>query len=77
MSVTTQYLLAGLGIVLLHLCVRRYVLRLRLGLTLVCLGFVVLFVLPPFIGSIDVGIFAIAAVAAGSGMFSSRRMYEK
>ncbi|MCJ8207377.1 hypothetical protein [Pseudomonas sp. RGM2987] len=77
MSVTTQYLLAGLGIVLLHLCVRRYVLRVRLGLTLVCLGFVVLFVLPPFIGSIDVGIFAIAAVAAGSGMFSSRRMYEK
>ncbi|KHK62554.1 MULTISPECIES: hypothetical protein [Pseudomonas] len=77
MSLNSQYVLAGLGILLLHVCVRRYVLRVRLGIALVCLGFLVIFVLPPFIGSIDVGLFAIAAIAAGSGMFSSRRMYEK
>jgi hypothetical protein len=33
-------------------------------------------VLPPYIGSIDVGIFAIAVVGAGASMFFNRRKYQ-
>ncbi|MGF6328743.1 hypothetical protein ABH909_001621 [Pseudomonas sp. BS3782 TE3695] len=35
-----------------------------------------IFVLPPYIGSIDVGIFAIALVGAGSSMFFNRSKYQ-
>ncbi|MNG34162.1 hypothetical protein D3C84_1205880 [compost metagenome] len=54
---------------LLDSCVRSYVLRKWLGIALVGLGFCVMFVLPPYIGSIDVGIFAIAVVGAGASKY--------
>ena len=75
MSLFIQYALAGVGMLLLYSCVRSYVLRKWLGIALVGLGFCVMFVLPPYIGSIDVGIFAIAVVGAGSSMFFNRRKY--
>ncbi|KAB0508098.1 MULTISPECIES: hypothetical protein [Pseudomonas] len=75
MSLYSQYALAGLGIVLLYTCIRSYVLRKWLGVALVGLGFGVIFVLPPYIGSIDVGIFAIAIVGAGASMFFNRSKY--
>jgi hypothetical protein len=39
------------------------------------MAFGVMFVLPPYIGSIDVGIFAIAVVGAGASMFFNRTKY--
>jgi hypothetical protein len=75
MSLYIQYALAGVGMLLLYSCVRSYVLRKWLGIALVGLGFCVMFVLPPYMGSIDVGIFAIAVVGAGSSMFFNRRKY--
>ncbi|MGG7646791.1 hypothetical protein ACQ4OB_01975 [Pseudomonas sp. ES4] len=76
MSLYIQYALAGVGMLLLYSCVRSYVLRKWLGIALVGLGFCVMFVLPPYIGSIDVGIFAIAVVGAGASMFFNRRKYQ-
>ena len=75
MSLYIQYALAGVGMLLLYTCVRSYVLRKWLGIALVGVGFCVMFVLPPYIGSIDVGIFAIAVVGAGSSMFFNRSKY--
>ena len=75
MSLYIQYALAGVGMLLLYSCVRSYVLRKWLGIALVGVGFCVMFVLPPYIGSIDVGIFAIAVVGAGSSMFFNRSKY--
>jgi len=75
MSLFIQYALAGVGMLLLYSCVRSYVLRKWLGIALVGVGFCVMFVLPPYIGSIDVGIFAIAVVGAGSSMFFNRSKY--
>lgn len=75
MSLYSQYALACVGMVLLYTCVRSYALRKWLGIALVGLGFGVIFVFPPYIGSIDVGIFAIAVVGAGSSMFFNRSKY--
>lgn len=75
MTLYSQYALACVGMMLLHTCVRSYVLRKWLGVGLVGLGFCVIFVLPPYIGSIDVGIFAIAIVGAGASMFFNRSKY--
>ena len=75
MSLYSQYALACVGMMLLYTCVRNYALRKWLGIALVGLGFGVMLVLPPYIGSIDVGIFAIAVVGAGSSMFFNRSKY--
>ncbi|WPN58962.1 hypothetical protein [Pseudomonas sp. P9_31] len=75
MNLYSQYALACVGMMLLYICVRRYVLRKWLGIALVGLGFGVMFVLPPYIVGIDVGIFAIAVVGAGSSMFFNRSKY--
>ena len=77
MSLYSQYALAGLGIVLLYFFPRRQVLRTWLGIALVLLGFGVMFALPPFMGGIDLGIFAIAAIGAGASLFFTRGKYEQ
>ncbi|CAN7264661.1 hypothetical protein [Pseudomonas sp. GL-B-26] len=75
MNLYSQYALACVGMMLLYTCVRSYVLRKWLGTALVGMAFGVMFVLPPYIGSIDVGIFAIAVVGAGASMFFNRTKY--
>ncbi len=76
MNTYVQYLLAYAGVAVLFFCLKPRALRKWFGIALFVLGFALILLLPPFIGSIDVGIFAIAAVASGASLFSSRAKYQ-
>lgn len=54
---------------------KSYRLRKWLGIILLALGFMSIFMLPPFIAGFDVGIASIYAVGSGTALFFSRARY--
>lgn len=60
---------------LLFFYLKSYRLRKWLGITLLALGFMSIFMLPPFIAGFDLGIASIYAVGSGTALFFSRARY--
>ncbi|MBU6956558.1 hypothetical protein KRR23_02185 [Pseudomonas sp. CVAP len=60
---------------LLFFYLKSYRLRKWLGITLLALGFMSIFMLPPFIAGFDLGIVSTNAIGIGAGLFFSRARY--
>lgn len=75
MNPLAQYAVAYAAVLLLFFFLKPQALRTWIGGGLFVLGFVALFALPPFVAGVDIGIFAIAAVAAGGSLLFSRGRY--